>query len=171
MKIHSDILTEETIAQALRRCQDDGRVSESVQFDPLVSRGSTKRARGFEVQLGCSVGDSWRPDWLLSYGYGDKAVRAAGIRRHRQGKVAGEHLSRCATWHEWGHFIAELFLMDPRAIVGTYDGWDAFDYQTGPDEMPYQRLEWVNEQTGRVYGFMRHAMSASEARERTASNA
>jgi hypothetical protein len=41
-----------------------------------------------------------------------------------------DHSAQVATWHDWGWFIAELFRVDPAAIIGQYASADHFHRAT-----------------------------------------
>lgn len=170
MRIHTN-LTYAQIFDALQACQADGRVSSVVHFDVIDEHRSTKRERAFEVQLGSNSSESYRPEWLTdpANGYSAKAIRAAGIRRSRQGKSYADDLRMCATWHEWGHFIAEIFARDLDAIVGWYKDVEMFEYQTDGGEMSRQGVEWAKDRNGRVFDFMdyqaRMAVAACETHD------
>lgn len=154
MRIHSDILTTETIRTALANCHNDGRVGKAVGLDVLTSHRSTKRANAFEVQLGSTESASFRAAGIDEMPYSDAARKRASRRHVRQWADRDNTFPYAPTWHEWGHFIAELFAVDGCAIVGGYDGVQAFSYQTGDDERPAREVEWAMEYNGRAFDFM-----------------
>jgi len=109
MRLHSDTLDGMAVRGALESARDAGRISWSVGFMTLDTKGSRSRARGFEIRLEAEPGD--------------------GHRRTNTGtRGAGDYYA--ATWDEWGYFIAELFALDPAAIFGGYDGAADFHAQT-----------------------------------------
>jgi hypothetical protein len=105
VRIHSDVLTRENLAQAL----DTAELGE-VFFDSLTLHRSNSRAQGYEVRLRAQPG------------------------RDRNGKTrtatnSGQHgagSGKAATYDEWGYWIAVLFELDPDAVVGPYKGSDHF---------------------------------------------
>jgi len=109
MRLHTDMLDRRDVLDALSRARSAGKVTWSVDFTTLDSRGSRKRDHAFEVRLDAAEGD--------------------GHRRTNSGnRGAGEYFA--ATYDEWGWFIAALFVMDPDAIFGPYDGLESFLKQT-----------------------------------------
>lgn len=119
MKMHSNILTESAIREALERAKERGNVDRDVHFMILEPRGSRQRANGFEIRL----------EWLGTKTKGD------GRRWTNSGNggANSEHNGNgtyAATYDEWGWFIAELFNKDEELIFGHYKGWDSFLTQT-----------------------------------------
>lgn len=108
MKLHSDILTESDIREALASAQRRGNVAPQVQFAEFDAAGSRSRKHSWNIGLEAA----YKAD-------GDKRLR----RMHRRDDWA-------ATYEEWGWFIAELFAKDENMIFGTYKGWDSFLNQT-----------------------------------------
>lgn len=158
MRIHSDHLTVEKIEAALKNAQSNGRVGKTVGFAVLTTHRSTKRATGFEVQLGSSTSESFRAAGIDGAGYPAKAAKRASMRRSRQWSAGDKDVLKYApTWHEWGHFISELFWIDPNAIVGPYEGQDSFEYQTGTEDRSRHVVEYWTEWNGRAYNFMNDA--------------
>lgn len=155
MRIHSDIINSTMILPALQAAQAKGHVSRTVEIDVNNRHGSRKRAFATELQIGSSTTESFISPtvrkYLEGYGLEDKTIKAASRRRPRQGKshFAGDHLATAATWHEWGHFIAELFTVDPDAIVGRYNGVEDFIWETSQ-----RPSEYLLEHNGRKYNFM-----------------
>lgn len=152
MRVHSDILTVETIQQALKNAQSNGRTGETVFFDVLTKHGSRKRKGAFEVQIASSTCASFKSVDLDEAGYSAAAIKRASRRHTRQWSAGPDNYA--PTWHEWGHFIAELFWIDPNAIVGGYNGQDSFEYQTDSQSRPYHVIEHANNWNGRAYEFM-----------------
>ena len=101
MRIHSDVLTENDIREAIHA----GGMT-AVDFTKLVPKGSRKRARAFEVGL-----------------------TGSSNRRTNPGNGSSDR-PKAAAWDEWGIFIHALFVKDPSAIVGDYNGDGEFDYRT-----------------------------------------
>lgn len=154
MRIHSDIITTETIRAALANCQKDGRVGKVVGLATLTQHRSTKRANAFEVQLGSAYSDSFRAAGIDYMEYSDAAKKRASRRHVRQWADRDSAFPYAPTWHEWGHFIAELFALDSGAIIGGYDGMDSFDYQTGTTERSAREIDWALDYNGRAFDFM-----------------
>ena len=153
MRIHSDIIRPEDVRNALRTAQSEGRVADHVQFAGITVHGSRKRSGAIEVSIGTHDGTSFISDEVREYlegsGLDHAAINRAKRRWARNGYVYDEELPRSATWHEWGHFIAELFAIDPRAIIGSYDEADSFFWQTYNSVNHYQ-FKW----NGRRYDFL-----------------
>jgi hypothetical protein len=115
MKLHSNILTEADVREALSRAKRRGNVDRLIDFSELSARGSRSRKNGFEVRL----------EWL-----GTK-VKGDGRRWTNTGSYGADTGGAyAATRDEWGWFIAELFQMDEHAIFGYYEGMDNFDTST-----------------------------------------
>lgn len=152
MRVHSNILTESTIREALKNAQSNGRTGETVFFDVLTSHGSRKRKGAFEVQIASSTCTSFKAAGIDEAGYSDKAVKRASRRHTRQWSSGSGNYA--PTWHEWGHFISELFWLDPNAIVGVYDGQDSFEHQTGTETRTYHQIDHAFDWDGRAYDFM-----------------
>lgn len=109
MKLHSDIIDEFYLSRALQEAKVS--IASDVRFVVLEEAGSRQRKRAYVVRLGTDDKDSYwegsrRPMWNLPGWY-------------------------AATRDEWGYFIAELFDIDPDAIVGTYRG--RADFRTRTD--------------------------------------
>lgn len=155
MRIHSNILTTETITQALKSAQDNGRAGKTIFFDVLTSHKSRSRSDAFEVQLASSTCESFKAAGIENAGYSDAAQKRASRRHARQ--WSNDRGNYAPTWHEWGHFIAELFWIDPNAIVGGYGGQDSFEYQTDTVTRPYRQIEHAFDYNGRAYDFMEDA--------------
>ena len=141
MRIHSDIITKAHVTQALNAVKNAGLVADCVYTDRLTTHGSRKRKGAVDVTLGSTSGESFISAPVLAYleGYGatqsqiNKAKRRAPRSGGQEGAGAAPELSRSATWHEWGAFIAELFAIDPEAIIGQYEQADSFFWQTYND--------------------------------------
>jgi len=167
MRIHTNHHTADSIHAALRNCQDAGLIHPAVQIDICTPHGSRTRARAFEVQLGAP---DHAPHFLaevaqreLRDGYagalpdgGRKAIRAASIRRRRNGGNYGasqDFLSHAATWHEWGYFLAALFAADGWLSTTYYK--DAADFAiqtTGESRYGVGFTYWA--ERGRVADFL-----------------
>jgi hypothetical protein len=107
--MHSDIITERDIHVAA--VHDNNLRGVYVDYK---AHGSRKRARAFELTLTADDG---------------KDVRGNTRRRTNSGKI-GAGVYTAATWYEWGDFFANLFRVDPKAIIGPYDGLEDFEHQT-----------------------------------------
>lgn len=157
MRLHSDTISPMHVIHALQSCKERGLIAHDVQIDIIEPRGSRKRKRAIELQIGSSSGESFisRPvlqklsEWDQVE---DVAIRRASRRHVRQNADARAGLHRSATWHEWGHLIAYLFRLDPFAIIGNYDMVDSFEWQTCDDPNLHRyALDW----NGRCYWFAR----------------
>ena len=114
MRIHSDTLIRRSFTNALTRASLD-----DVWVEDYSEHRSTKRARGFEIRLG--------------------AEHKTGRRRRNSGKYgAGDRWPMAATYDEHGAWIAELYRIDPNAIIGPYTSREQFHEQT---EYKYVNLE------------------------------
>lgn len=104
MKVHSNIITADHVAIAAATA----RMSYSVdmQVAELCNVGSRKRSHGVTFR-----------------GY------ALDGNRSTNSGIYGAANARAATWDAWGYFIAEMFKVDPDAIVGQYDGVSDFGAQ------------------------------------------
>lgn len=107
MRIHTDILTRHDLTVAM------GELGPSVYLE-TTAHGSRKRDHAFEVTL--TADDGWDS-------------RGNKRRRTNSGKI-GAGVYTAATWYEWGDFFAALFRVDPRAVIGPYDGLEDFEHQT-----------------------------------------
>jgi hypothetical protein len=114
MKLHSDILTEGTIKDALTRAKVAGHVDKSVVFSELAARGSRTRKNGFEIRL----------EWLGEKQKGD------GRRYTNSGNGGASTKAYGAFWEEWGWFIDELYSVDPDLVFGPYKTREVFDEMT-----------------------------------------
>lgn len=119
MKLHSDILTESDIREALGRAQRRGNVDRLTVFMILEPKKSRTRANGFEIRL----------EWI-----GDK-VKGDGRHWTNSGKRGADSYDNgngtyAATYDEWGWFIAELFDKDENLVFGHYKGMDHFNEYT-----------------------------------------
>lgn len=101
MKIHSDSLTIEDVVQCASICRAQHGVD--IQIGEHVAVGSRKRASGITF----------------------KGYALAG-RYACNSSVYGADDPRAATWSAWGYLIAELYRLDPLAIVGQYA--NVFDF-------------------------------------------
>ena len=141
MRIHSDIITTGHVVRALNAAKSAGLVADCVYVDRLTTHGSRKRKGAVDVTLGSTSGESWISQQVLGFledhGATRQQVNKAKRRASRSGGLGGAgaspELGRSATWHEWGAFIAELFAIDPEAIIGQYDKADSFHWQTYND--------------------------------------
>lgn len=101
MRIHSSVLTENDIREAIHA----GGMT-AVSFTKLECKGSRKRNHAFEVGL-------------------------SGSSRYNTNPGNGSsQRPKAAAWDEWGIFIHALFVKDPSAIIGDYNGDDEFEYRT-----------------------------------------
>ena len=125
MRIHT-YLTENEIRLALMTAKRKGKVADDVRFDPIAHHGSRSHEHAWEAQLGSSQCGNLPDHYVNMYGKRQKTrrVRNGGYGEYRY----------AATWHEWGWFLAEVFDMDPAAIVGNgreaYRGQEDFDQKT-----------------------------------------
>jgi hypothetical protein len=104
VKLHSDKITTQTLTAAIGTAGLRGVAVEAVTV------GSRKRARGIEFRLDAAPGP--------------------GRRRRNSGQYGAES-GYAATWDEHGAWFAVLFDIDPEAIIGSYDGREDFERQTG----------------------------------------
>lgn len=152
MRIHSDILTEKDIREALTKAQSDGRTGNTVDIAVLSVHGSRKRSKAFEVQLGSSTCESFVS--ANTEGLYDVSALKRSSRRHvRQNPAQDDPLRYAPTWHEWGHFLAQLFHVDPLMSTSVYADLDSFEYQTGWDR-DYHAINHAESWSGRAYDFM-----------------
>lgn len=153
MRIHSDIINSTMILPALQAAQAKGRVADHVQLAGATPHGSRKRKFATEFSIGTHDGTSFISDEVREYlegcGLDNAAMNRAKRRWARNGYKYDENMPRSATWHEWGHFIAELFVVDPNAVIGPYDGASSFHYQTYESQSDYRLSH-----NGRCYAFL-----------------
>jgi hypothetical protein len=151
MKLHTNVLTEQDIRDALESEKASGRIAPYVRFKVMDPKGSRSHMRAFEVQLE-SV----------------DCIARDGRRRGNDGAYGAMQEMWAATYDEWGFFLAALFRVDPDLICGTvknpvYDGVDDYNEKTAEtytlgallaklsdDEDPYPWV-WSNPKIGR-YG-------------------
>ncbi len=106
MKIHSNVLTHDHFADAVRHASSRGQgIVWTTRED---ERGSRSRARAFDVAL----------------------VSDGTVQRHRPQSWTGDASEYAATWDQWGWFLASVFAVDPDAIAGPYKGIDDFRRKT-----------------------------------------
>jgi hypothetical protein len=97
MKIHSDILTEQDIRAAVpQNCYLAGHYVDG-EWASVHPMSSRTRERAFSVRL-------------------------SGTSRYGMTNLP----DKAATWDEWGIFLAELFKIDPNAVLGSYKSRDDF---------------------------------------------
>ncbi len=109
MRIHSDRIA---YTGQIRKACPDG------IYPEISQHASRKRLHAFEVRL-----ESMDPGSIDRFG--NKRSR-----RTNPG-TSGQHPETfAATWEDWGDMIAELFEIDPSAIIGPYDGRGDFLLQT-----------------------------------------
>lgn len=152
MRIHSDILTEDDLRSAVASEINNNNYTAATAYLEVSHHGSRKRDHAFEVHL-----------------YGDPGKDRHGIaRRYSTGGAYGttDGIYRALTWVEWGDVICRLFTIDPRAIIGSYDGFDDFMEQTqtyAPHRSQfYDAVEHANRWYEELYW---EARARSEARE------
>lgn len=102
MKIHSDVLTGEDVYAAAAKAR--GTHGQDIYIDELSTGGSRSRAR--RIELLCNA--------------------ESGRYATNSGTYGANGYNRAASWSAWGYFIAELFLLDPKATIGVYNGLAAF---------------------------------------------
>jgi len=102
VKIHSDVLTAESIRASLSA----NRRLPGVTLDYLIAKGSRSRSRSFEFRL------------------------EGSSNRMRNSGIHGSEQIRAATWDEHGWFFSDLFDLDRNAIIGPYKGYGDFHAQT-----------------------------------------
>lgn len=155
MRVHSNILTESQIRDALKAAQSNGRTGETIFFDILTTHNSRSRKAAFEVQIASTTCESFKAAGIDEAGYSPAAVKRASRRHTRQWSSGPDNYA--PTWHEWGHFISELFWIDPSAIVGGYDGQDSFEIQTDTVSRSRYAIDHAMDWNGRAYEFMEDA--------------
>lgn len=129
MRLHTDLLTESYIRDAISRIGALDRKHQPVAIGGLTTHGSRTKAKAFELQIsGSSVTGG-------QYGSAD---------------------FRTATWDEWGTVLGLLYAIDPEMIVGSpgkpvYENRYDFNlatfwrfYQGKPDD-PCLRHKWNHE--------------------------
>lgn len=118
MRIHTNILTWQSMHSALDAAKTKGRIAEHVVFEACAEYRSRQRAKGIEVKLATyekEPGDGRR--WT------NTGNRGANSDQNGEGLYA-------ATRDEWGWFLAEVFYADPEATSAWYDGRADFDAVT-----------------------------------------
>lgn len=119
MKLHTRLHSSD-IGRALARVHDLGLVARDVTFVEFTYQDSRSHPSGFKIQLG-------------TY---DKYTGPTGSRRYKNTGHLGASSAWngepvwAATYDEWGWFIAEIFLADPRAKFGPYKDATDFHRQT-----------------------------------------
>lgn len=126
MRIHTDSLDIGDIEAALSRAN---RGVQAVYLDGCTRFGSRSRARAYEVVLRARDGrDRYGKvrTWPNSGSYGAET---------------GE--GKAATYDEWGHFLAEVFVADPEAIAGYYKSAADFEDKTRGKYKPVESIKPV----------------------------
>lgn len=104
MKLHSDIIDSGSLYYAAMQTRRDH--GQDFQIGEVLDCGSRKRAHGVSFK-----------------GY------ALTGRYSTNSGIYGADSPRAATWSAWGYLIAELFKVDPHAVIGYYDGVADFERQ------------------------------------------
>jgi hypothetical protein len=141
MRIHTSKLGRLDVRECLAAAQRSGKVTSDIEFviGP-VEYGSKSRDRAFEVQLG-----TW-----------DQTSGPTKSRHFKNTGTYGADRVWAATYDEWGHFLALVFLCDRNATAGPYKGHDDFHakthdaYLTITDE--HQRAYQAASAAGRYQG-------------------
>lgn len=124
MRLHTSLTAGEVVL-ALGNARKAGEVHPSVRADSLSLHGSRTHKRAFEVQLGSSSHEVLDGE-ANRYGLPQKT------RRVRNGKARDGERKWSATYGEWGHFIAVVYEMDPKAVfAGSYESREDFHEKTG----------------------------------------
>ena len=120
MKIHSNIITEQDIREAVPQgCYLAGHYNrDGIDWASVHVEGSRSHERGFTVRLSGSSKSTMQrlPD-------------------------------KAATWDEWGIFIDRLFTIDPDAKIGWYADRDDFISKTRDE---YERCHTYRPDLGRT---------------------
>lgn len=114
MRIHTNKLTLSGLRECLAHAKASGKVTQDIEFVVESSHGSRSHARAFDIQLGTYDQHS-------------------GPTNSRHFKNTGTHGAShiwAATYDEWGHFLALVFLCDRDAKAGQYEGHADFHKQT-----------------------------------------
>jgi hypothetical protein len=122
MKIHTDVLTERDLHAARR-------VIPGTWLNSMRA-GSRKRDHAFVVAL-------------RSDGTPDRN----GTKRNRRPNTGTSTMSAdefAASYDDWGYWLAELFVLDPRMIAGPYKGRADFDFQTNDKYLPARATKGVS---------------------------
>lgn len=118
--IHSDRLELHDIRDALQSAKDNGNVASHVYFDTFTAKGSRTRKNAFHVHLGTETKDRAQ----------DARGRMSLRRRPSNSRNMDELATYVASYAEWGFFIAEIFNLDPDAVVGWYKTQQLFHEYT-----------------------------------------
>lgn len=118
MRIHSDVIIEQTIRDAL---SSTGLRDRGVWLDSAMTHRSRRRARGIEFRLAADPLPGRRRRNTGQYGAEDSGL---------------ECLQAAATYDEHGELFAALFELDPAAIIGPYAGRDEFHRKTADKYRP-----------------------------------
>lgn len=138
MRLHSNIITSDTIHAMLAVEKAAGRIHHAVHAD-VSEHGSRSRARGIELALIC-----------YEYEPNTGRRRPAGYSRNwNSGTWA-------ATYDEWGWLLSRLYEIDPDLICGSvkhpnYADVDDFDRKTGFTYAPLTMLQLDYGDTVYVY--------------------
>lgn len=108
MRLHSDTLTVRDLTEAAGKL-------EGVWLDDYSVHGSRSRKVGIEFRLAAEKGPGRRRRNTGTHGVEDAYMPAR---------------TYAATWDEHGYFFADLFEIDPEAIIGPYKGVDDFHAKT-----------------------------------------
>lgn len=117
MRIHTDTLTKQDLWAKL----PDGCDLE------VTSHGSRKRDHAFEVKIEARRGtDAHGIKRAYARNTGNRGADTYYPSGYEGYQTPVDEWDRAATWVEWGDWMVELFKLDPRAIIGPYDGPDEF---------------------------------------------
>lgn len=122
MRLHTK-LDGQQVHAALQQAKEAGHVTPDVTFTGWAEHRSQSRARAFEVQLGTCVKE-------LPPGTVDQRGKKMNVRRYANSGQSGAGAEYAATWHEWGWLMSYVFLADPEAKFGPYDGEADFTGKT-----------------------------------------
>lgn len=122
MRIHTDHLTRDDLRCALT---STGLTREGVWLDNLSEHGSRSRAHAYEVSLRADPGKDRN----------GKTRRAPNSGNH------GADFGKAATYDEWGYWLAELFELDPCAVMTYYKSREDFHRSTRGAFVPASVLE------------------------------
>ena len=140
MRIHTELNTQ-TLRGCLAQAKFQRKVTDDVHFvvGPNLY-GSRSHDHAIEIQLG-------------TY---DKTTGPTRSRHYKNSGTHGADTIYAATYDEWGHFLALVFLCDRKAKAGPYNGHDDFHakthdaYLTITDE--HQRAYQAASAAGRYQG-------------------
>ena len=129
MRIHTNKLNLRGLYDCLDHAAAARLVAPSVFFTADSAHGSRSHGSAYEIQLG-------------TYSKTDGPTRS---RHYKNSGVYGASSVYAASYDEWGHFLARVFLRDRNAVCGPYQSHADFHAKTA------RKYETITDEHARDY--------------------